>query len=109
MYLVKASGIYYERVGKSVISVFQEPISGFRVFKRPKRANRKRSGFVIYSHFEDSTLFLQSKGMKNSKQGIGKRYHLSIKGIRKGYLCCQKWDIKGKGWDLGVEPSCIKL
>ena len=30
-----------------------------------------------------------------SKLGMGKAYQLSIEGIRKGYLFCQKWYIKG--------------
>ena len=36
-------------------------------------------------------------------------YHLSIEGIRKGYLVCQKWNIKGYGTGSRVEPPRIKL
>ena len=36
-------------------------------------------------------------------------YNLSIEGIQKGYLFCQKWYIKGKGLDLGEEPLRINL
>ena len=38
-----------------------------------------------------------------------KGYHLSMESIRKGYLFCQKWCIKGKGSHLGTEPPRIKL
>ena len=46
--------------------------------------------------------------MQNSKQGMGKGYHLSIEGIRKGYLFRKgfrkKWYVKdkSKGLDLGA-------
>ena len=43
----------------------------------------------------------QLKGMQSSIRGIWKGYHLSIIGIRKGYLCREKWCIKGKGWTSG--------
>ena len=33
--------------------------------------------------------------MQSSKRGIWKGYHLSIEGIRKGYLFREKWNIKG--------------
>ena len=42
--------------------------------------------------------------MQSSKQGMWKGYHLSIKGIQKGYLFREKWYIKGKGLDLGAKP-----
>lgn len=32
-----------------------------------------------------------------------------MEGTQKGYLFCQKWYIKGKGSDLGAEPSRIKF
>ena len=57
----------------------------------------------------------QLKGMESSKQGMGKGYHLSIKGIRKGYLFRKgfrkKWYVKdkGKGLDLGTEPPRINI
>ena len=35
--------------------------------------------------------------MRSSKLGIRRGHHLSIEGIRKGYLLCQKWYKKGKG------------
>ena len=31
-----------------------------------------------------------------------------MEGIRKGYLFCQKWSIKGKGLELGTEPPRIR-
>ena len=37
------------------------------------------------------------KEMQRSKLGMWKGYHLSIKGIRKGYRFCAKWYIKGSG------------
>ena len=46
--------------------------------------------------------------MQSSKQGMGKGYHLSIEGIRKGYLFRKgfrkKWYVKdtSKGLDLGA-------
>ena len=35
-------------------------------------------------------------------EGILKGYHLSMEGIRKGCLFCQKWYIKGQGLELGA-------
>ena len=47
-----------------------------------KKKTKKLSGLLFYM-----TLYLQQlQGMQRSKL---KRYHLSIKGIRKGYLFCQ--------------------
>ena len=39
-----------------------------------------------------------------------KGYHLSIEGVQKGYLFCQKWYIKGEriALDLGVEPPSVQ-
>lgn len=34
---------------------------------------------------------------------------MSIKGIRKGSLSCQKWSKRGKGLDLETEPTLIKF
>ena len=45
--------------------------------------------------------------MQTSKQSLWKGYHLSIEGIQKGYLFREKWYIKRKGFDLGVEPPRI--
>ena len=43
----------------------------------------------------------QSKEMESSKQGMWKRYHLSIKGIRKGFLSREKMVYKRvRGWTL---------
>ena len=42
--------------------------------------------------------------MQSSKQGMRKGYHLSLKGVQKGYLFREKWYIEGKGLDLGAEP-----
>ena len=44
--------------------------------------------------------------MQSSKQGMWKGYHLSIEGVRKGYLFREK---KGKGLDLGAKPLPIKI
>ena len=62
--------------------------------------------FVIDSYLKEQQ---QLKGMQSSKQGMCKGYHLSIEGIRKGYLFCKKWYIKGKGLDLGAEPPGINI
>ena len=32
-----------------------------------------------------------------------------IGGVRKEYLFCQKWYIKGKGLEFGAEPPRLKL
>ena len=50
----------------------------------------------------------QLKGMQSSKQGMWKGYwyHLTIEGVRKGYLFRE---IKGKGLDLGAKPLPIKI
>ena len=45
--------------------------------------------------------------MQTSKQSLWKGYHLSIGGIRKGYLFREKWYIKRKGFDFEVEPPRI--
>ena len=42
--------------------------------------------------------------MQSSKLGMCMGYHLSMKGIQKGYLFCQKWFM-----DLVAEPPLIKL
>lgn len=39
----------------------------------------------------------REKEMQSSKISMWSGYHLSIKGIRKGYLSSQKWFIKGVG------------
>ena len=36
-------------------------------------------------------------------------YHLSMKGIRTGYIFNQKWYIKGKAMDLGADFPRIKF
>ena len=61
-------------------------ILSFRSLRRPIRADRcifnmavkkssKRSGFVIYSYFKDSSFLQQLKGMQSSKLGMGNGYH----------------------------------
>ena len=61
-------------------------ILSVRSLRRPIRANRcifnvavkkssKRSGFVIYSYFKDSSFLQQLKGMQSSKLGMGNGYH----------------------------------
>ena len=71
--------------------------------KGPKRANRwilwlfksrKCSNFVIDSYLKDSAFTaVKREAMQSSKQGVWKGYHLSIEGIQKGYLFCEKWYI----------------
>ena len=51
----------------------------------------------------------QLKGIKSSKLGLWKGYHLSIEGIRKGFLFYQKWYIKGKGLELVVESTRLNF
>ena len=56
----------------------------------------KRSGFVVYSYHKGNEFTAVTKrGMGISKVGMRKGCHLSIEGIRKGYLFSQKWYIKG--------------
>ena len=52
---------------------------------------RKHSGFTI---FKESVFTPVKTGYVKGE------YHLSIEGIRKGYLFCEKWYIKR----LGFEP-----
>ena len=47
----------------------------------------------------------QLKGMESSKLGMWKRYHLSIEGIRKGYLFCQTEMV----YTTGLEINARKL
>ena len=49
---------------------------------------------MINPYLNDSDL-QQLKGMQHSKQGMWKRYHLSIEGIQKGHLLHEKLYIKG--------------
>ena len=58
-------------------------------------------------HILKTVRLQQLRGVQSFKQGVWKGYHLSIWGIRKGYLFYQKWLIKGVGPRL--EPSRIKL
>ena len=85
----------YECVGKYVISSV----------KRLKRANRcilmqwkswENVLVLWFIHDMLKTVHLQLlKGMQSSILGVWKGYHLSIEGIRKGELFCQKRYIKG--------------
>ena len=49
--------------------------------------------------------------MRSSKISMRKGHHLSIEGIQKGYLLCQKWYKKGKGVGprgvYGAASPCI--
>ena len=85
----------YECVGKyAILSV-----------KRLKRANRcilmqwkswENVLVLWFIHDILKTMHLQLlKGMQSSILGVWKGYHLSIEGIRKGELFCQKRYIKG--------------
>ena len=56
----------------------------------------------LYGEESGNVLFLwliddlqQLKGMQSSKQDLWKRYHLSIEGMQKRHLFCEKWYIKG--------------
>ena len=85
----------YECVGKYVISSV----------KRLKRTNRcilkqwkswENVLVLWFIHDMLKTVHLQLlKGMQSSILGVWKGYHLSIEGIRKGRLLCQKRYIKG--------------
>ena len=44
--------------------------------------------------------------MQSFKQGMWKGYNLSVEGIRKGYLFCKKWCIKG--WGVGPPRGASK-
>ena len=58
------------------------------------KKSRKFSGFAIYSYFKDDAFTALNRDA-SSKLGIWKGYHLSIEGIRKGYVFCQKRYVKG--------------
>ena len=90
------------------------------VWKRPKRANRytswltvkkSRKRFLVWFVYVWETVHLQKlKRMQRSKLGMLRGYHLSLEGIRKGYLVFVKNSIcKGTVLDLGAEPPRIKL
>ena len=59
--------------------------------------SKKRSIFVIDSYFKRQCIYSSSKGCKvlNKLCERGGGYHLSIEGIRKGFLFREKWYIKG--------------
>ena len=72
--------------------------------KGPKRAtdefygftkSRKRSLFEFDSYLNDSAFTVVKREAKQASKVCKKGYHLSIGGIRKGYVFCQKWYIKG--------------
>ena len=84
--LIKVS----ERVGKSLTSVC----------KKTKKTNRR---ILWLCKSQENVLVLWFKG--GTKQlGFWRGQHLSIDGLQKGHLFCQKWHIKGKGLDVWVEP-----
>ena len=71
---------------------------------RPERGTifgfrfRVKKSFILFCRPKRATEGLhvqQLKGIQSSKLGMGKGYHLSVKGIQKGDLFCQKWYIKG--------------
>ena len=98
----------YERVGRSVIY--------FGIYNDLKRLQKdlfygcdKVAKIIWFCDFFSTLLKSvhceQLKGMRSSKIGMCKWYHLS----REGYILFQKcYIIKGKGLDLGVEPPRIK-
>ena len=84
--LIKVS----ERVGKSLTSVC----------KKTKKTNRR---ILWLCKSQENVLVLWFKG--GTKQlGFWRGQHLSIDGLQKGHLFCQKWHIKGKGLDVWAEP-----
>ena len=90
----------YERVGRSVIY--------FGLYNDLKSCEN-----ILVCDFCSTLLKSvhceQLKGMRSSKIGMGKWYHLSREGIRKGYFFFQKcYIINRKGLDLGAEPPCKK-
>ena len=57
---------------------------------------RKLPSFVIYSYLKGSaSTTTEIKGMESCILGMWIGYHLSKKGIRKGYLFCRKLYTKG--------------
>ena len=74
----------------------------FGSVKRSKRANRwiygcikSRKRSILWLITIWKTMHLQQlREMQSSKQGLWEGYHLSIEGIRKGYLFLEKWKIK---------------
>ena len=96
---VKQSEVWvrdYERVGNL----------SCRSAKSPKRANRcvlwvrkSRQNILVlwFIHISKKVHLQHLKGMQISKPGVQKGNHLSIEGVRKGRLFCQKWCIKEQG------------
>ena len=96
----------YEMLGISLVEVYEcvEKYVTSSV-KRLKRANRcilmqwkswENVLVLWFIHDMLKTMHLQLlKGMQSSILGVWKGYHLSIDGIRKGGLFCQKRYIKG--------------
>ena len=83
----------YERVGKSVISVCKNAKTGWQMHFRAVKESTKLCDLFI---FKINTIHLQQlKGMQSSKLGLWKGYIFSIESIRKWYVFCQKWYIKG--------------
>ena len=80
----------HKRVEKSVW-VCKRAQKGYRWIYSFKKS-RKRSIFVVDSYLK--VYLHQLKGMQSSKQGMWKGYHLSIEGIRKKCIFCEKWCIK---------------
>ena len=94
-------------IGKSVISVGKKGSKGLTDAFYGWKKSRKRSG-LGFIHILKTVHLRQLKGMQSSKIGMWKGHHLSLEGIRKGYLLCQKWYRKSKGAGLsgayGVAP-----
>ena len=86
----------YGRVEKSVILVGKKALKGFQMPFMAVKKSRKRSGFVLFSHFWGSTFTaLERNGF-----------------ILKGYLFLSKMVYIKKsvlGRDLGAEPPRIKI
>ena len=99
----------YKKVGISPVKVYIMNGLGNLSFWSLKRPNGLTNAFYGCGRVEKTlwfcdllnihilkTVHLQRlKVMQNSNLGTWKGYHLSIEGIRKGYLFCQKWYIKG--------------
>ena len=85
-------------VGKSVILIGKKAQKDQQMHVMAVKKSRKRSGFVIYSYLKDSAF--QFAAVERGAEFLtgyvkGVPFVNRVYTIRKCYLYCQKWYIKG--------------
>ena len=95
--LFQASGIskvlvfVYRGVGKSIIWIIKRVF----IWNDSKRRALWLCHFKFIKRFTNMTRQLLLLVVNSYYVGMKKRHHYSMEGIRKGFLFCQRWYIKG--------------